>query len=82
MSSGSSGGWDQGPVEDRLLAERPAPRPAFRGALRRRLVSMSVAGLGRPARLRLLIAAYAGTGVALLLVAIAGTLSVGPFAPG
>jgi hypothetical protein len=69
-------------LDDRLQAERPTPRAAFRGALRRRLISLSAGGVGRPRRLRLLIVAYGATGTALLLVAVAGALGAGPFASG
>jgi hypothetical protein len=69
-------------LDDRLRSERPAPRAAFRGALRRRLLSMSAEGVGQPRQLRLLIAAYGATGVVLLLVAVAGALGAGPFATG
>jgi hypothetical protein len=67
-------------LDDRLRSERPAPRPAYRGALRRRLLAMGAEGAGRPRRLHLLIAAYGATGAALLLVAVAGALGAGPFA--
>jgi len=73
-------GWRDRDVDDRLRSERPTPRPAFRGALRRRLVGMSASGVGRPRQLRLLIAAYGGGGAVLLLVAVAGAFGAGPFA--
>jgi hypothetical protein len=61
----------------RLLEEhRPVPRPAFRGQLARRL--------GKPTSssypVRRLIAAYAGSGFALLLVAAIGLAGLGPLA--
>jgi hypothetical protein len=67
-------------IEERLRTERPLPHPAFRGALRRRLLSLERAGFSRPRQLRLLLAAYASTGVALLAVALVGVLGVGPLA--
>jgi ferric-dicitrate binding protein FerR (iron transport regulator) len=61
----------------RLLEEhRPVPRPAFRGQLARRLRTRS----RRPSSVRRLIAAYAGSGFALLLVAAIGLAGVGPLA--
>ena len=63
----------------RLLEQaRPRPGPAFRGALARRLRARSI---GRQ-RLRLLIGAYAGSGLALLAVVTVGLGGVGPLAPG
>ena len=67
-------------LEDRLRAERPTPTPAFRGGLRRSLVSAGTEGGGQPQRLRLLIAAYGAAGVLLLLVALVGAAGAGPFA--
>jgi hypothetical protein len=63
----------------RLEAERPVPRPAYRGELRRRL--MAEAGrLPQPTRVRRLILAYAGSGFCLLAVAAVGLAGVGPLA--
>jgi hypothetical protein len=70
-----------GDADDRLRAERPVPRPAFRGALRRHVGSMQSSGAGRPRRLGLLIALYGGAGAALLVLGTAGLLGAGPFAP-
>jgi hypothetical protein len=67
-------------IEERLRAERPLPHPTFRGDLRRRLLGLEEAGFSRPRQLRLLLAAYASTGVALLAVALVGVLGVGPLA--
>ena len=62
----------------RLLEQaRPRPRPAFRGALARR-VSARSAG---PQRLRVLIGAYAGSGLALLALVAIGLGGLGPVAP-
>ena len=66
-------------LAERLARERPVPAAAFRGALRRRLLD----GRGqhsRPARLRLLITAYAGSGAVLLLVGAASAVGMGPLA--
>ena len=69
-------------TEDRLYAERPIPRPAFRGALGRRLEAMRAAGVGRPRYLKTLVAAYAGSGLVLLAIALAGVLGGGPLTAG
>jgi hypothetical protein len=69
-------------TEDRLQAERPVPRPAFRGALGRRLAAMRAAGVGHPRHLKALVAAYAGSGFLLLAIALAGVLGGGPLAAG
>ncbi|WP_332673679.1 hypothetical protein [Aromatoleum sp.] len=61
----------------RLERERPVPAAAFRGELRRRLLS-GVDARTRPARLRLLIAGYAGAGSLLLLAGAASVAGVGP----
>jgi hypothetical protein len=62
----------------RLLEQaRPPPRPAFRGALARRLRARSTSHQ----RLRMLIGAYAGSGLALLAVVAVGLGGVGPLAP-
>jgi hypothetical protein len=67
------------PLVERLVRERPVPRAAFRGELGRRLLAAGTP-FSRPRRLRLLIAAYAGFGTALLAVAAFGLASLGPFA--
>jgi hypothetical protein len=58
---------DDDPIARRLAAERQIPRVAWRGELRRRLIERLPPS--RPARLRLLVAAYAAAGAALLGVA-------------
>jgi IS5 family transposase len=70
-------------IAERLLAERPAPRAAFRAALNARLLELagSRGTAWRPRRLRALVAAYAGSGVALLAIAAIGLAGVGPLAP-
>jgi hypothetical protein len=61
----------------RLLEDqRPIPRPAFRGQVARRLRTRT----SSPYPVRRLIAAYAGSGFALLLVAAIGLAGAGPLA--
>jgi hypothetical protein len=68
-------------VADRLDRERPAPRPAFRGATGRYLIAEAEPGRpDTPRRLRLLIAGYASSGFALLVVAVIGLVGGGPLA--
>jgi hypothetical protein len=71
---------DQDPAEERLRGERPVPSPRFRGELRRRLSQQAAPDPARPARLRLLVAAYAGSGALLLAIAAIGLAGVGPLA--
>jgi hypothetical protein len=59
----------------RLVQQRPVPRAAFRGELRRQLIERPRRVLGA-ALARRLIAAYATTGAALLTVAAAGAAGV------
>ena len=62
-----------------LESSRPVPRAAFRGALRRRIVS---ANRHRSSTMdQWLIAAYAGSGALMLTIAIAGLAGTGPLAP-
>jgi hypothetical protein len=61
-----------------LEQARPRPRPAFRGELARQLRARSTG----PQRVRLLIGAYAGSGLALLAVVAVGLAGAGPLAPG
>ena len=73
-------------VERRLEASRPVPRAAFRGELRRHLLTQgrvpsTQAGVpSRPRGLKLLITAYAGSGVVLIAIATIGVAGGGPFA--
>ncbi len=68
-------------VGERLDRERPVPRPGFRGETGRYLSSeVESAPQARPRRLKLLIAGYAGSGLALLVVALIGVLGAGPLA--
>ena len=62
-------------LAERLERERPVPSASFRGELRRRLVGGQHT---RPARLRLMIAGYAGSGSLLLLVGAASAAGIGP----
>ena len=64
-------------VADRLAAARPVPAPAFRGDLRRRILTTRPA----PRALRSRIATCMVAGAALLLVAVGGVADVGPLAP-
>jgi len=64
-------------LAERLEHERPVPSAAFRGELRRRLLAGDILR-SRPARLRLLIAGYAGTGSLLLLAGAASAAGIGP----
>jgi hypothetical protein len=63
-------------LEERLRAQRPVPAPAFRGELRRRL--MTRGERPAPGGIRLLIAAYGGAGAVLLAVAAIGVAGAGP----
>jgi hypothetical protein len=65
-------------LAERLEHERPVPTAAFRGALRRHL--LSGAFHSRPARLRLLISGYASAGTALLVIGAASAGGLGPLA--
>jgi hypothetical protein len=65
-------------LAERLERERPVPTAGFRGELRRRL--LGDVSRSRPARLRLLITAYASGGTALLLVGAASAIGIGPLA--
>jgi len=62
---------------ERLQHGRPLPRPAFRGDLRRRLMARGP-GRPRPVRLRAQIAAFAGTGAFLLVLAAISAAGAGP----
>ena len=59
-----------------LEQQRPLPRPAFRGDLARQLRANSTG----PFRARGLIAAYAGSGMALLALVAIGLAGGGPLA--
>ena len=68
------------PIAERLKVERPVPRPAFRGDLRRRILTEFRPQLDRPPRLRPLIVAYTSSGLLLFAIAIAGLAGLGPLA--
>jgi hypothetical protein len=67
-------------LADRLGDQRPVPSAGFRATLRRRLLDQGP-GERRPARIRLLVGAYAGSGSLLLAVAAIGLAGAGPLAP-
>ena len=56
---------DRDDIGDRLRVERPEPSPAWRGQLRRKLTAGTPLP-ARPSHLRLLVAAYGLSGLALL----------------
>jgi hypothetical protein len=68
------------PISRRLESERPVPSAGFRGELRRRLVTAADARRSAPPGLRLLIAAWAGSGAVLLAIAVIGLTGIGPLA--
>ena len=68
---------DLDPVARRLEGERRVPAPGFRGELRRRLLASEATEVP-PRRLRLLVAAYAGSGTLLFAIAAIGLAGVGP----
>jgi hypothetical protein len=70
------------PIVARLESERPVPRPAFRGDLRRALLRNAEQRPSAPRRLRLMIPAFAGSGALLLAIAAIGLAGAGPLAPG
>ena len=63
-------------VGERLLAERPLPRPALRAEMRARYARR--AADARPAHLWRRIAAFAGSGLALIAIAALGLTGAGP----
>jgi hypothetical protein len=68
-------------MAERLRSERPFPRAAYRAELRAHLRDhASARPAWRPRHLRRLVAAYAGSGVALLAVAAIGLAGAGPLA--
>ena len=66
---------------DRLEKERPLPRAAFRGDLRRLLTTgrRGDSVLVKASRWRVLVGAYSGLGALLLAVAALGLVGAGPF---
>jgi hypothetical protein len=70
-------------VGERLRGGRPVPAAAFRGDLRRTLMTQAADAGARgpaPARLRLWIAANGAAGAGLLFVALLSVAGVGPLA--
>lgn len=71
-------------VAMRLQGGRPAPAPAFRGDLRRKLVGGSkkrrLVAVAGPRDARTLAAGYSAAGLLLLAVAAVGLAGAGPFA--
>ncbi len=66
-------------IADRLARQRPVPRAAFRGDLRRSLAGMRDER-PPPARLRMLIAVTGGLGTTLMLVGALSVVGLGPLA--
>ena len=66
----------------RLERERPVPRAGFRASLRSRLLEADSERASAGARVRVQVAAYAGSGVALLIVAALGVSGLGPLSAG
>jgi hypothetical protein len=64
----------------RLESERPVPRAAFRGELRRSLLATPDRSLVPRRRALAVVTAYAGSGLFLLAVAAIGLAGIGPFA--
>lgn len=67
-------------IADRLRGERPVPKAGFRSELRGRLLATRRRRRAPSQGLRLLIAAYAGSGSALVLIAVLGVAGAGPLA--
>jgi hypothetical protein len=65
------------PIANRLRDESPVPRAGFRAELRGRLLEVRRAP---SQRVRLLVAVYAGSGLALLAIAAIGAAGGGPLA--
>lgn len=64
---------------ERLKRERPTPTAGFRTELRARLAGdRATRAEWRPGNLRLLVAAYMGSGLALLAIAAVGLAGAGP----
>jgi hypothetical protein len=66
----------------RLERERPLPRAGFRAGLRARLLRSAEERALVRGRLRLRVAAYAGSGAILLAIAALGVAGAGPLAAG
>lgn len=73
---------DLSAIADRIRDERPVPRAAFRGDLRRLLLASPSSRRGTSAaadRWRVLVATYSALGTLLLAVGAIGLVGVGPF---
>jgi hypothetical protein len=83
-ATGSASGESSELVEvaRRLERERPVPRAGFRATLRRTLLDAQRERGPSRGKVRLQIAAFAGTGGALLAIAALGVSGVGPLAAG
>lgn len=68
-------------IEQRLAASRPVASSTFRSQLRHRLIA-PLEPPSQPARLRLLIGAYAGSGGLLLAAVALGIAGAGPLSAG
>ncbi len=69
---------DHDPIAERLASERPVARDTFRRELRGALLADADARFAPPSRPWLVIAAYAGSGLALLVVGVLSLAGVGP----
>jgi hypothetical protein len=67
-------------LERRLSETRPLPSAGYRSRLRSELLEQLRIRPAAPRRLRFVIAAYATSGAALLVVAAVGVAGAGPFA--
>jgi hypothetical protein len=65
-------------ISERLQNERPVPRAAFRGDLRRHLMVARPSRRSARQRVGVLIGAYAASGAVLLAIAAIGLAGVGP----
>jgi hypothetical protein len=70
---------DDDALAQRLVAMRPTPAPAYRGALRRRLVALGPPA-PRPANLGRLTRLYAAGGFVLVLIGALSAAGIGPLA--
>lgn len=68
------------PIANRLHDERPVPPAGFRAELRGRLLEVRRRRRAPSQRVRLLVAVYAGSGLALLAIAAIGASGGGPLA--
>jgi hypothetical protein len=64
-------------IEQLLTAERPAPRAAYRGVLRRHLLAIGTPP-SRPGNLWRLVLGFACAGVVLLVIGLLSIAGLGP----